>query len=865
MKLRGLFYLLLLGLASALATWIFWALTGVYIFDMTQEQLLNLDNLFFLGMGGAFIIIPIVRVLRDFRLVSELIKANKELQSIDSENINEFYEDLKVKFTDAKEYKYLNYNFTSFDNSLFKVGEDDYYLSVDAEEFFNKENLMEEKINFKLVKYWPQLFLGVGMFGTFLGLTMGIGDLNLGNDDISQLTTLIRGTKTAFFTSLYGMYFSICLSMILNIYLGFYEEEILKLKNKINMTFRRYNKAKDIEEIKNKIIVIDGNIEQLSKNVGTELVKGVNEYNKSSREHLQNLTKLVETNISGLADSVSESFREKLEEIFSVQFIAAFAELKDKLIEITDKNNVEVERQTNLICEVTSNLTKSKESLENFTNTTLSTFNQLMDRIEKKYEDIQGSLTKSEELYNNHSALLENTGEIITSTNKNLVEFKEISEIFSKFTSQEGTLVEFWNSNRDMMEKLNTTMKEAKDSELERLKEYQQAVLEKIENTQKAFADTMNKQEETMISYYKKNLEALFEQYDKSTGDAIATFAEILAKLNGTLEQIDAGLVHTNEVFKSEKEYSTQVKERYDENKKELESVLSKFENVVVEVRESNKENATLLENYKNDSVEKLHEVVELLNSAGMKNKAIFDDIHANREGLNEEFSMLAEKFEKSMDMFSKKIDADVNAVDAGKEFAEKVSELTGEIKTVENKLSKIASESQELQAKNAALCAELNKNREVTAEKVETLVRQFENCMEIFSKKVDSDIDAREVGKEFVVKLEALTADMKSVDQNISKMIAQSKELQLESNTMYKELSENGRKTTDDFTALTEKFESCIDYLKEKTDIEKGNTKETLAQLSEINSGIKSLGEKMNKVDKNNAPAQKYNKTKQN
>ena len=872
MIFRAIGYLILLLLALCGAGGIFWKLTGVFLLDNTTwEHLLNLDDIFFLSMAGLFTIIPIWRVVKDFRLVSEIIKANKQLKGITSDNINDEYDNLRSTFLDEKKYKYLKYNFTAFDNSLFKIGESEYYLSVDAEEFFNKDTLMLEKVNSKLIKYWPQLFLGVGMFGTFLGLTLGIGDLNLGNDDISQLTTLIRGTKTAFFTSLYGMYFSICLSIIMNFYLGFYEDEILKLKNKINMIFRRYNKAKEIEEMKNAMCnadknvaiinsnvgEINKNIEELSKNVGTELVKGVNEYNKSSREHLQNLTTLVETNISGLADSVSESFREKLEEIFSVKFIAAFSELKDKLIEITDKNNVEVERQTNLISEVTANLIKSKESIENFTNTTLSTFDQLMNRIENKYEDIQGSLVKSEELYKNHSSLLENTGEIISDTNKNLVEFKGIVEVFSNFTSQEETLVEFWNSNRDMMEKLNATMKEAKDSEVERLKEYQQAVLEKIENTQKVFADTMKEQEATMISYYKKNLEMLFEQYDKSTGDAIEAFTQILEKLNGALEQIDSGLKHTNEVFESEKEYSVQVKERYDENRKEIEEIVGKFEQVVLDVKNSNEENIIALEKYKDDSVAKLEKVVGLLESAGMKNKAIFDEIHSNREDLNDEFGALADRFEAAMDMFSEKIDADVNAVDAGKEFAEKVSSLTEEIKAVESKLSQIAVESKELQNRNDILCQEISEGRESAAAKVEELIKNFEACMGVFSRKIDDDVKGREVGKELIEKLALLSQDMKAVEENISAVVEQSKKFQSENSELCKELSQTGKETTVKFEGLTEKFESCIEYLKAKeSEREKSGLKndkvieEAIAQLSDINAGIKNLGVKLDKVD---------------
>ena len=569
------------------------------LFSLSPEHLIN--NIFFWLMFGVFSLVILYRLLKDSKLVFELIRATKELKEMNSDNLDEYYTEFSEKFSDETRYKNLSYYWKAFKNSLFITKDGKCYQAIDAGEFYNKENLLQDKMNFRLMNYISQLLVGLGMLGTFLGLSIGLANLNLGTDDMKQLITLISGTKTAFYTSLYGMYFSISISMIFNIYFGFYEEKILILQNRINSIFKRYLKDEIIEEIKNEIILVRENTHELSINVGKELVKGVQEYNKSNREHLHNLTELVSTNISGLADNVSSAFEEKLEKIFSNEFIEPFITLKDKLLELSQHNNEEVGKYANLVSNVSENLLKVKNAIESFNEITLSNFDSIMNRVENKYEEISEVVEESKEIYIKYSELLNNSRDIIVSSNQYLEELTKVSNIFTSFTNQEEKLVEFWSNNKDIMTNLINTLEQTKIEELERVENYQKIVLGKLDEYYNEFNMKSSEQEEKMANYYKKHLEELFVEYDNSMGKAIILFKNILGELEEKLYKIEDTLKYSNKVIDEERvlieekykisqeNYLEEMDRTSIEYKKMLESLMELSKNIRENLIETNK------------------------------------------------------------------------------------------------------------------------------------------------------------------------------------------------------------------------------------------------------------------------------------
>jgi hypothetical protein len=87
---------------------------------------------------------------------------------------------------------------------------------IRLKEFLTPETVIDSIINRRIADALPGIFITLGIFGTFLGLVIGLGDIKLdqgvGNLNKS-ISNLISGLSMAFITSLFGIILSIIFSV----------------------------------------------------------------------------------------------------------------------------------------------------------------------------------------------------------------------------------------------------------------------------------------------------------------------------------------------------------------------------------------------------------------------------------------------------------------------------------------------------------------------------------------------------------------------------------------------------------------------------------------------------------------------------
>lgn len=85
----------------------------------------------------------------------------------------------------------------------------------DIEDYVNQE-LIDDTIRRNVLNLVSGTMTGLGILGTFIGLTIGLQQFNTGNaDEITRsIAPLIQGIKVAFHTSIYGMVFSLIFSFV---------------------------------------------------------------------------------------------------------------------------------------------------------------------------------------------------------------------------------------------------------------------------------------------------------------------------------------------------------------------------------------------------------------------------------------------------------------------------------------------------------------------------------------------------------------------------------------------------------------------------------------------------------------------------
>lgn len=137
-----------------------------------------------------------------------------------------------------------------FERTLFKSDNEGIMMTQDPESFYNDQTLLED-IPLAIFHGMPGIFTGVGLLGTFLGLTVGLKGIDFSNIETmkSGIEGLLKGTTTAFWTSVVGLIVALVLTTLCNNYFSRpYNRARAGLIDQLNVLFP----AKSIEEFLSK-------------------------------------------------------------------------------------------------------------------------------------------------------------------------------------------------------------------------------------------------------------------------------------------------------------------------------------------------------------------------------------------------------------------------------------------------------------------------------------------------------------------------------------------------------------------------------------------------------------------------------------
>lgn len=112
--------------------------------------------------------------------------------------------------------------------------------TVDASIYFNDTMLLSKReVNIDFFNAVPGFLTGLGILGTFLGLTLGLGDIDPENAATLNkgVQGLLSGVGTAFITSLYGIAFALLFSFFQKIKMHAIKQAVAALQNNINKNF----------------------------------------------------------------------------------------------------------------------------------------------------------------------------------------------------------------------------------------------------------------------------------------------------------------------------------------------------------------------------------------------------------------------------------------------------------------------------------------------------------------------------------------------------------------------------------------------------------------------------------------------------
>lgn len=276
-------------------------------------------------------------------------------------------------------------------------------------------------INIYVFESIPTVFTTLGVFGTFVGIAIGLYDF-----DVHQITqsipTLLSGLKIAFFTSIIGIFFSLIFSKSQELLFHKNDKDQIESNDELAALGRI---VKELQALQKAIVGDQDN------SLATELIKLRNATNDTHKESIEAIDKQSET-LSKIYNGLGGSDETSI--LTQIQKLRA------------DEN--ELLSQSKQIVKLNTELNSNYDKKSNEITEAIYKTNDIMT---KKFEEFADLLAK-----NNTEALIEAIQRVIGGFNDKLNELiqKLIKENFEELNNSVKNLNDWQRENKAQVERL---------------------------------------------------------------------------------------------------------------------------------------------------------------------------------------------------------------------------------------------------------------------------------------------------------------------------------------------------------------------------------------------------------------------------
>ena len=364
--------------------------------------------------------------------------AIKELPTSDyRNNFTKKYHEINEKFSSSK--YIFNHLWKEFSEQLVEPTDKEpiFQNSIRPEKFFTLEYLLKKQnINSKLLESMPGILVGLGVLGTFSGLSVSLflvfPDLAGQNPNLKEaINTLISGASVAFFTSVVGLLCSLIFNFILDKKMSILQSSL----NDFNFSLERnlkfvteehlltnhlkelYQHGKYLENMDEKIALkigdyieqignkVQGAISQGNQNISekflsdmaNQITQGMGDFSRKQMENLDKTLSALQSNIPSLISKLENSQRENEEKT---------KELIDYLSTVSKDNQTQI---NNSLIEATQNIKSEfglivqnlKQGMDQTLSTSSGELRKLITSLAEMNQKILKQTNESKVVYQN--------------------------------------------------------------------------------------------------------------------------------------------------------------------------------------------------------------------------------------------------------------------------------------------------------------------------------------------------------------------------------------------------------------------------------------------------------------------------------
>ncbi len=470
----------------------------------------------------------------------------------------------------------------------------------EAASYFTTETVIGGTLNLRYWKAVPSLLVGIGILGTFVGLTLGISDFDTQSAEAvrASIESLLSGLATAFVSSIAGMALSIVFNVFEKWGLGTLEQERRRLCGEMDAQYlmkeddrRQLEKKKRREVLTDVFGYEDEGEDILPAHILRDLREEAREQSKTLKSFSTDLAdgiKMSTMTIEQLGGHVGEAFKDAMEH----KLTPAMEEVQDAVGELRNEK-----------------MESNEEMVENVVDQLSATLDDVSDQFQ---ESLTGGALDQ----------LEQTAETVGEMGELLDSFQ------SDFASMSDDLKE---SLETMAEKTGEEAQQATSS----MREETEAATQKMREEATAAAESMRKQSEGAARSFRSELERATESVGTELESLQSTSAELLERQQTSAQTVRALLEDGGNVADRLKETASSLQNTLDQ----LRQISGTLEQAADRTRESGsalQDSTTQLREHQQEwlSAEKetlaeLESALEEMQNLSSKYVRQFDDIQS--------------------------------------------------------------------------------------------------------------------------------------------------------------------------------------------------------------------------------------------
>ncbi len=550
--------------------------------------------------------------------------------------------------------------------------------TLDAEHFFNSTTLAYGLTSSRLLSAAPTFLTAIGVLGTFIGLTLGLKDLQVNAEEVDTLksgvSAMINGAAVAFMTSVWG----VGLSLFLNMFEKLVERGALSgirdLQQQIDFLYPRLPAEHSLVQIAASSEDSKEALQELHERIGDRLQETVSGMSDSMQQAFTDaMNNVMAPAIKTLVDNASSQSTDVLEQLVS-KFMGAMQSAGREQGESMNSAAEGVrESLSSMATQMESLFQKLDEQQTKSREHTQSTSEEFARLLEQQRQD---AILRQEQMEQKFNQLMEQlsakAGAQFEKADEN--ERKRASEQAEShqemITALKGQLSQFSavsaeqvKSMQEASNKQRGELSETFESSLSALKELIAQQTEAAFNRQDQLDERLGNQVEELAAKQQQLLAAVAEgtqQAQQQMVQMAEQHRQLMAELNSVTRSVESSSQNMNNSSSQLGLLSTNLKQVTDVLDKRLESVTTSLEGVGEQNRslaEHVSQQAQTLKQLQGE----LHEATIHFEKAAQSAEHGFQSMNQHQqaflEGVNREFERLGASLKQQVEAVEQQAD----------------------------------------------------------------------------------------------------------------------------------------------------------------------------------------------------------------